>query len=172
MELQRVRHNWGPELNWTELNWTEALLFHTCFYFFELFPSRSPPYWPASTTRTSLLFIEYSRHASDSKCLHLLFPLPGTHLSPTSPHLPGHSILVLHHFSHVWFFVTLWTIAHQACVHGILQARILEWLPFTSPGDLPNPGIKPASLRSPALAGRFFTTSATWEAPRSLWLFK
>ena len=32
--------------------------------------------------------------------------------------------------------------------HGILQARILEWLPFPSPGHLPNPGIKP---RSPAL---------------------
>ena len=33
------------------------------------------------------------------------------------------------------------------------------------PGDLPNPGIEPTSLRSSALAGRFFTTSATWEAP-------
>ena len=33
-------------------------------------------------------------------------------------------------------------------IHGILQARILEWLPFPSPGDLPNPGIEP---RSPAL---------------------
>ena len=33
-------------------------------------------------------------------------------------------------------------------VHGILQARILEWVQFPSPGDLPNPGIKP---RSPAL---------------------
>ena len=32
------------------------------------------------------------------------------------------------------------------------------------PGDLPNPGIEPASLMSSALAGRFFTTSATWEA--------
>ena len=32
------------------------------------------------------------------------------------------------------------------------------------PGDLPNPGIKPMFLKSPALAGRFFTTSATWEA--------
>ena len=40
-------------------------------------------------------------------------------------------------------------------VHGILQARILEWLPFPPPGDLPDPGIKPAS---PALAGGFFTT--------------
>ena len=28
-------------------------------------------------------------------------------------------------------------------VHGILQARILEWLPFPPPGDLPNPGIEP-----------------------------
>ena len=42
-------------------------------------------------------------------------------------------------------------------VHEILQARILEWLPFPSPGDLSNPGIKPMSLASPALAGRFFT---------------
>ena len=33
-------------------------------------------------------------------------------------------------------------------VHGISQARILEWLPFASPEDLPNPVIKP---RSPAL---------------------
>ena len=30
-------------------------------------------------------------------------------------------------------------------VHGILQARILEWVPFPSPGDLPNPGLKPRS---------------------------
>ena len=41
-------------------------------------------------------------------------------------------------------------------VHGISQARILEWISF--PGDLPNPGIKPTSLTSPALAGGFFTT--------------
>ena len=31
-------------------------------------------------------------------------------------------------------------------------------------GDLPIPGIKPASRKSPALAGEFFTASATWEA--------
>ena len=28
-------------------------------------------------------------------------------------------------------------------VHGVLQARVLEWLPFPSPGDLPNPGVEP-----------------------------
>ena len=36
-------------------------------------------------------------------------------------------------------------------------------LPFPSPGDLPNPGIKLASLASPALAGRFFTTEPSWK---------
>ena len=41
-------------------------------------------------------------------------------------------------------------------VHGILQAK--RGLPFPSPEDLPDPGIKPKSLGSPALAGRFFTT--------------
>ena len=40
-------------------------------------------------------------------------------------------------------------------VHGIFQARILEWVAIPSPGDLPDPGIEPLS---PALAGSFFTT--------------
>ena len=44
----------------------------------------------------------------------------------------------------------------------ISQARILEQLP--SSGDLPDPGVEPASLASPALAGGFFTTNATWKA--------
>ena len=38
-------------------------------------------------------------------------------------------------------------------------------------GNLPDPGIEPASVRSPALAGRFFTASTTWEAllyPKSI----
>ena len=49
-------------------------------------------------------------------------------------------------------------------VHGILQVRILEWV-ATRVVDLPNPGTEPGSLvKSPALAGRFCTTSATWEA--------
>ena len=48
-------------------------------------------------------------------------------------------------------------------VQGILQARILEWVRCPSPRDLSNPGIEPTSLMSPALLGRFFTTSITWE---------
>ena len=39
-------------------------------------------------------------------------------------------------------------------------------LPFPSPGTLPVPGIEPRSLASPALAGRFFTSWATGEAPK------
>ena len=49
-------------------------------------------------------------------------------------------------------------------VHRILQARILEWLACLPLGDLPDPGIKPAPLMSPALAGRFSMASTTWKA--------
>ena len=49
-------------------------------------------------------------------------------------------------------------------VHGILQARILQWVAMPSSRGSSNPGIKPSYLLSPALAGWFFTTSATWEA--------
>ena len=52
-------------------------------------------------------------------------------------------------------------------VHGILQGKILEWVAVPFSGGLPDPGMEPVSLMSPALAGRFFTTSATWEAQKS-----
>ena len=41
-------------------------------------------------------------------------------------------------------------------------------LPFPPPGDLPDSGTEPGSLMSPALAGVFFTTSATWGLPQTL----
>ena len=60
---------------------------------------------------------------------------------------------------------TLWTAAHQDPL-SMLFSRQEYWsgLPCSPPGNLPNPGIEPTSLMSPALAGRFFTTSITWEA--------
>ena len=75
---------------------------------------------------------------------------------------------MLSSFSCVQLFVTLWTPCSLpgSSVHGILQARILECFLCPPLGDLPNPGIEPASLMSPALAVGFFTTSATWEAHR------
>ena len=72
---------------------------------------------------------------------------------------------MLSHFSHVRLFATLWTIAHQVPLStGFSRQEHWGGLPCPSPEDLPNPGIEPASLTSPALAGGFFTTSATWEA--------
>ena len=57
------------------------------------------------------------------------------------------------------------TLAYQAPLSmGFPRQEHLSGLPFPTPGDLPNPGVEPASLMSPALAGRFLTTSATWEA--------
>ena len=49
-------------------------------------------------------------------------------------------------------------------VHGILQARILEWLAMPSSRDFPDLGIEPESLTSLSLAGDFFITCAIWEA--------
>ena len=52
-------------------------------------------------------------------------------------------------------------------VHGIFQARILEWVAIYYPRGSSQPGIEPTqpvSLISPALADEFFTTGATWEA--------
>ena len=48
--------------------------------------------------------------------------------------------------------------------HGILQARILEWVAISYCRDLPDSGIEPASLMSPTFEKGFFTTSTTWEA--------
>ena len=65
-------------------------------------------------------------------------------------------------FSRVQLFVTLWTVAHQAPL-SMEFSRQKYWSgsPCPPPGHCPNPGIKPESLMSPALAGRFFTTRAT-----------
>ena len=67
----------------------------------------------------------------------------------------------------VRFFETPWTVAHRAPL-SMVFSRQENWngLPFPTPGDLPNPGIKPASLMSSELAGRLFTTSTSWEAPK------
>ena len=77
----------------------------------------------------------------------------------------------LSHFSHVWVFVTLWTVAHQAPLSiGFSSQEYWSGLLYPFPGDLPYPGIEPTSLMFLALVGRFFTTSTTWEAwnPRSI----
>ena len=66
-------------------------------------------------------------------------------------------------------FPTLWTVAHQAPL-SMRFSRQEHWsgLPCPPLGNLPDLAIEPASLTSPALAGGFFTTRTTWEAPLSL----
>ena len=60
--------------------------------------------------------------------------------------------VVLSHFSCVWLFATLWTVAHQASLSmGFSRQEYWNGFPFPSPGDLPNSGIKPKSSSSPAL---------------------
>ena len=51
---------------------------------------------------------------------------------------------------------------------GFSRQEYWRGLPCPPPGDLPNPGIKLTSLCLPALAGGFFTTSATWESHKNL----
>ena len=61
--------------------------------------------------------------------------------------------------------ITPWTVPHQASLSmGFSRHEYCGGLPFPSPEALPNPGIEPASFMSSVLAGRLFTTSATWEA--------
>ena len=82
--------------------------------------------------------------------------------------LPDMWFYMLNCFSRVWFFGIPWAVAHQAPLSmGFSRQEHWSGLPFPSPGNLPNPGIKPASLRAPALAGEFSTTRATWVADES-----
>ena len=82
-----------------------------------------------------------------------LVPWPG--IKSGSPPLRAQSLLLAHQGMYILsrsvvfnFWDPLDSSPPCSSVHGILQARILEWLQFPSPGDLPNPQIK---LRSPAL---------------------
>ena len=68
-----------------------------------------------------------------------------------------------------------WTVAHQTPLSmGFSRQEYWSGLPFLPPQNLPDLGIEPTSLRSPALADRFFTTCATWEAQLNaiLWFLK
>ena len=69
------------------------------------------------------------------------------------------------HFSRVQLFVTLQTIVRQAPLSmGFSRQEYWSGLPCPPSEDIPHSGIEPVSLRSPALAGWFFTNSTTLEA--------
>ena len=99
-------------------------------------PSTAPPPPPASGHFCALLMSA----SSESLCtlgFHATVPL--LILSPTPA--------VLSHFSHVPLSLTLWTVAHPAPLSmGLSRQEYWSGLPCPSPGDLPDPGIKQASL--------------------------
>ena len=66
--------------------------------------------------------------------------------------------------SHVRLFATLWTVALQDPLWDSLGKNTGVSCHTLLQEDLPDSGIKPTSLKSPALAGGFFITSANWEA--------
>ena len=75
------------------------------------------------------------------------------------------SAWVLSHFSHVLLCDPTDCSPPGSSLHGILQARLLEWVAILSSRGSSQPlGIEPTFLTSPALAGGFFTTSTAWEA--------
>ena len=70
---------------------------------------------------------------------------------------------MLNFFNHVQLFMALWTVLDRLlCLWDSLE--YWSGLPCLLQGNLPNPGLKPVSLVSPALAGGLFTISANWEA--------
>ena len=72
-------------------------------------------------------------------------------------------LCTLSHFSPVWLCATLWTVAARFLC-PLDSPEYWSGLPCCPPEDLLDPGIKPLSLKSPALEGRFFIASTTWEA--------
>ena len=65
-------------------------------------------------------------------------------------------------------FLTPWTVAHQAPLSmGFFRQEYWSGLPFSSPGDPPDPGIKPISPTSLELAGRSFTTVSHGKSMKS-----
>ena len=83
-----------------------------------------------------------------------------------------YSMCMLSCFSHVWLWNPMDHSLPDSSVHGIIQTRLLEWVAMLFSRGSSNPGIKPTSVKSPALAGGFLTASTTWEACTALLTFK
>ena len=63
---------------------------------------------------------------------------------------------------------TPWTVVHKDPLSmGFFRQQYQRGSPFPSPGDIPDPGIKPESLKSPTLASMFFMANSIWEAHTS-----
>ena len=74
-------------------------------------------------------------------------------------------LLYVHVFMYAKSFQSCPTLRDPLCPWGFSRQEYWSGLPGPPPGNLPDLGIEPSSLTSPALASGFLTTSATWEGP-------
>ena len=79
----------------------------------------------------------------------------------------GMCVCMLSHFSHIWLCNHVDCSLPSSSVHGILQARILEWIAMPSSRGCSQPRDQTCTSCLPALAGGLFTTCATWEGRES-----
>ena len=177
MRSQKIGHNWTTELNWTELLHYRWILYQLS-YLGSLWCL-----WPGSYRVMLALWNKFESVQSCSiwwKCLKRTSTNSSLNVGYNSPgKLFGLGLLFVGRLFNYWFNLRFCAKLLQSfcptlfdpkdcsspgsSVHEILQARILECVPCPPPGNLPNPGIQPSSLMSPALAGGFFTISTTWE---------
>ena len=99
-----------------------------------------------------VIFLVQVKHAEEMKTFNLVptnsYPQRIPVVDPLHAHLSSVKSQL---------FVIPWIIAHQSHLYmGFSRQEYWKGLPFPTPGDLPDPGIKPASLESPAFAGGFF----------------
>ena len=115
------------------------------------------------TFKTVYIKKKSQKNTQISSCLFIfiygLGTLSGIQLSSCQ------TMCVLSCFSCVRLFATLWIVVQETSLLMEISRQVYwSGLPCPSPGALPDPGIEPAPLRSPVLAGGFFSTSTTWEA--------
>ena len=92
-----------------------------------------------------------------------------THTHNILLRVPQFFVLVQQQQSHILLFVTPWTVALPGFpIHGIFQARILEWVVISYPGDLPDTGIEPTS---PALEADSLPLSHQGSPPQFLAIY-
>ena len=154
LRSQRVKHDWGTELNWIFHCIYVAQLPYSfvCWWTSRLLPC---PNYPISSSSGLSLF-----------CWHSLSPsvglLPWFLSVDILPEVPAFSQM-WKSFSRVRLFVNTWTVAYQAPPSmGFSRQECWSGLPFPSPGDLPDPEIEPRNrTQVSCTTGRFFTNWTT-----------
>ena len=100
----------------------------------------------------------------------LLWPTVLFYTDPSSTHTHTHKSVCGCVLSCIWLFAAPWTVPMKLlCPWNFPGKNTRGGCHFLLQGALPNPGIRPKSLVSPALVGGFFTTRTTWEAHTEFW---